>query len=102
MGYERLEDCSPTQVRLEQADPTKPLVEFADDGSCCRRDGVELLEQRDNPSMPDSYAGRRRPTAVAEVTYRRRAWYVLAARPAATPVLPVRGIGLRRRPSRRS
>ena len=89
VGYERLEDFLAEQDRLEAGRPARPFVEFADDGTLQpAAEGVTLVEQRANPSMPDNYdAGV--DTAVAEVLVEGKTWYVLARDPRNPDYIPV-------------
>jgi hypothetical protein len=66
-------------VAMQNGEPTLALVEFRPDGSLRpAEDGVRVLDQQQDPAMPDSFAGPNATTAVAHVTWRGESWFVLA------------------------
>jgi hypothetical protein len=69
------------QVAMAHGDPTLALVRFAPDGRLeTRDDDVTLIQQRAHPDLGPTFAGPDDLTAVAEVRWGEKRWYVLARR----------------------
>jgi hypothetical protein len=69
------------QVAVAHGDPTLALVRFAPDGRLeARDDDVTLIQQRAHPDLGPTFAGPDDLTAVAEVRWGEKRWYVLARR----------------------
>lgn len=69
------------QVAIAHGDPTLALVRFAPDGRLeARDDDVTLIDQRTHPDLGQTFAGPDDLTAVAEVRWGEKRWYVLARR----------------------
>lgn len=65
-------------VAMHQGEPALTLVAFGDGKTLVPEDGVELLDQRPSPQLPDNFAGPGDRTAVAMVRWRGEPWFVLA------------------------
>lgn len=65
-------------IAMQQGAPTLALVAFGDGKTLVPEDGVELLEQRASPQMPENFAAPGDRTAVAMVRWAGERWFVLA------------------------
>jgi hypothetical protein len=68
------------RVALESGRPTLALVRMAPDGRLTPRDGVTIVRQRTGVRLGNDFADPGTPTAVAEVRWRGRTWFVAARR----------------------
>ena len=65
-------------VALQKGEPLLALVAFDQGETLVPEDGVEILDQRPSPDMPEGFAGPDDRTAVAMVRWQGERWFVLA------------------------
>lgn len=65
-------------VAMQHGEPTLAPVSFGDGKTLVPEDGVELLDQRPSPQMPENFAPPGDRTAVAMVRWQGERWFVLA------------------------
>ncbi len=63
---------------MQHGEPTLALVSFGDGKTLVPEDGVELLDQRPSPQMPENFAPPGDRMAVAMVRWQGERWFVLA------------------------
>jgi len=77
-AFPSLRDWLDDQVALQQGGETLQLVEFAADGSLTPLAGVTLVRQQAGVDVGEEFAPADARTAVAEVRYQAKTWFVLA------------------------